>query len=105
VLPVNDTCVYGTWWDSYPYSCLSVCALHPMYLRLAALAEPLPPDLKEAVEAARRRLDGHQARARRAGRLAARWPLLRESGGGCLSSCPSRAQPRALGPLKPRLQP
>lgn len=29
VLPVNDTCVYGTWYDSYPYSTLSVHALHP----------------------------------------------------------------------------
>ena len=29
MLPVNDTSVNGTWWDSYPYSSLSVFALHP----------------------------------------------------------------------------
>lgn len=33
VLPVNDTCVYGTWYDSYPYSTLSVHALHPQVWR------------------------------------------------------------------------
>ena len=27
ILPVNDTGVYGTWWDSYPYSSLSVHAI------------------------------------------------------------------------------
>ena len=36
VLPVNDTCVYGTWWDSYPYSTMSVFALHPQVCELAA---------------------------------------------------------------------
>lgn len=40
VLPVNDTCVYGNWWDSYPYSTLSVHALHPQYLALRALLDP-----------------------------------------------------------------
>lgn len=30
LLPVNDTGVYSMWWDSYPYSTLSVFALHPM---------------------------------------------------------------------------
>ena len=38
LLPVNDTRVHGTWWDSYPYSSLSVFALHPMYLSLDAVA-------------------------------------------------------------------
>ena len=37
LLPVNDTRVHGTWWDSYPYSSLSVSALHPMYLSLDAV--------------------------------------------------------------------
>lgn len=32
VLPVNDTSVHLDWRDSYPYSSLSVFALHPMYL-------------------------------------------------------------------------
>ena len=33
MLPVNDTSVNGTWWDSYPYSSLSVFALHPQVWR------------------------------------------------------------------------
>ena len=34
VLPVNDTTVHNMWWDSYPYSSVSVFALHPLYLRI-----------------------------------------------------------------------
>ena len=33
-LPINDTTVFGSWRDSYPYSSISVFALHPMYLNL-----------------------------------------------------------------------
>lgn len=32
VLPVNDTTRNGSWRDSYPYSAISVFALHPVYL-------------------------------------------------------------------------
>jgi len=39
ILPVNDTTVHGTWWDSYPYSSVSVFALHPLYLRVQPLIE------------------------------------------------------------------
>ena len=42
VLPVNDTSAYGTWYDSYPYSVISVFALHPLYLNLSALAVSHP---------------------------------------------------------------
>jgi 4-alpha-glucanotransferase len=38
---VNDTSVYKMWWDSYPYSCVSVHALHPLYLSLPDLLEGL----------------------------------------------------------------
>ncbi|HEX7653783.1 MAG TPA: 4-alpha-glucanotransferase, partial [Verrucomicrobiae bacterium] len=38
LLPVNDTSATGTWKDSYPYAAISVFALHPQYLNLAALA-------------------------------------------------------------------
>ncbi|EKE37561.1 hypothetical protein ENUP19_0248G0091 [Entamoeba nuttalli] len=38
-LPVNDTTVYFTWRDSYPYNPNSVQALHPMYLRLSSLTQ------------------------------------------------------------------
>ncbi|MDR0419572.1 MAG: 4-alpha-glucanotransferase, partial [Prevotellaceae bacterium] len=40
VLPINDTTSTCTWTDSYPYSAISVFALHPLYLDLAPL-EPL----------------------------------------------------------------
>jgi 4-alpha-glucanotransferase len=34
VLPVNDTTATHTWKDSYPYSAISIYALHPMYISL-----------------------------------------------------------------------
>lgn len=44
VLPINDTTATHTWTDSYPYSCISVFALHPQYADLNALP---PLDDKE----------------------------------------------------------
>ena len=32
LLPVNDTTTTKTWRDSYPYSAISIYALHPIYL-------------------------------------------------------------------------
>ncbi|MCL2597516.1 MAG: 4-alpha-glucanotransferase [Paludibacter sp.] len=32
ILPVNDTTISGKWTDSYPYSAISIYALHPVYL-------------------------------------------------------------------------
>lgn len=37
LLPVNDTTLTHTWTDSYPYSCVSIYALHPMYCDLHKL--------------------------------------------------------------------
>lgn len=37
ILPVNDTTITHTWWDSYPYNVISNYALHPIYLRLKDL--------------------------------------------------------------------
>lgn len=34
LLPINDTNTTGSWHDSYPYNCISVFALHPVYLSL-----------------------------------------------------------------------
>lgn len=31
LLPINDTTTTKTWTDSYPYSCISIFALHPQY--------------------------------------------------------------------------
>ncbi len=39
LLPVNDTTVTKTWLDSYPYSCVSVFALHPAYLNIDAIGQ------------------------------------------------------------------
>lgn len=43
LLPLNDTTITHTWTDSYPYSCISVFAIHPQYANLHAL-----PELKDA---------------------------------------------------------
>ncbi|KAL5546818.1 hypothetical protein UlMin_006505, partial [Ulmus minor] len=58
LLPINDTSVHGMWWDSYPYSSLSVFALHPLYLRVQALSKDIPQDIKLEIEKARDQLDG-----------------------------------------------
>ena len=36
LLPINDTTMYGTWEDSYPYNPNSTFALHPQYVNLPA---------------------------------------------------------------------
>lgn len=43
LLPINNTTITHTWTDSYPYSCISVFAIHPQYADLHAL-----PELKDA---------------------------------------------------------
>ena len=43
LLPINDTTITHTWTDSYPYSCISIFAIHPQYADLHAL-----PELKNA---------------------------------------------------------
>lgn len=49
LLPINDTTITHTWTDSYPYSCISVFAIHPQYVNLRAL--PALADEKERKEA------------------------------------------------------
>lgn len=41
ILPINDTTSSRTWTDSYPYSAISVYALHPIYLRVDEMSYPL----------------------------------------------------------------
>ncbi len=48
VLPINDTTSTHTWTDSYPYSCISIFALHPQYADLRQL-----PKLADEAEAER----------------------------------------------------
>ncbi|MED6204779.1 4-alpha-glucanotransferase dpe2, variant 2 [Stylosanthes scabra] len=57
LLPINDTSVNMMWWDSYPYSSLSVFALHPLYLRVQALSKNIPKEIKEEIEKAKQQLD------------------------------------------------
>ena len=57
LLPVNDTTTTNTWTDSYPYSCISVFALHPQYADFSSL--PLLADQSARIrfEALRRELN------------------------------------------------
>ncbi|MDY3851884.1 MAG: 4-alpha-glucanotransferase [Prevotella sp.] len=45
VLPINDTTTTHTWTDSYPYSCISIFAIHPQYVDFRQL-----PALNDAAE-------------------------------------------------------
>ena len=47
VLPINDTTISHRWTDSYPYMCISIFSLHPLYVDLTHL-----PALKENKRAA-----------------------------------------------------
>ena len=44
VLPMNDTTTTHTRNDSYPYSAISIYALHPMYISLLDLGELADPE-------------------------------------------------------------
>eukprot|EP00884_Botryococcus_braunii_P017590 jgi/Botrbrau1/4514/Bobra.60_2s0005.1 len=58
LLPVNDTSVHDTWWDSYPYSSVSVFALHPIYLSLKSTLRESAPEIEAAISAAQEKLEG-----------------------------------------------
>ena len=57
VLPINDSTITHTWTDSYPYSCISIFAIHPQYACLHKL--PLLDDKgkREKYEKERRELN------------------------------------------------
>ncbi len=57
ILPVNDTTATHTSADSYPYAAISAFALHPIYLNLAAVANPANKKLLSALEPERLRLN------------------------------------------------
>jgi 4-alpha-glucanotransferase len=57
ILPVNDTTATHTWGDAYPYSAISVFALHPIYLNLAQVAGTQDKELLKSLEAERSRLN------------------------------------------------
>lgn len=57
VLPVNDTTTTHTWTDSYPYSCISIFALHPMYVDLSQLPPLADGEARRRFETLRRELN------------------------------------------------
>lgn len=61
ILPVNDTSATGTWTDSYPYSAISVMALHPIYISITGIGPIKNPGHKASYTRERRALDSLQA--------------------------------------------
>lgn len=57
ILPINDTTITHTWTDSYPYSCISVFALHPQYADLTQLPALKDEEQRKKFEALRRELN------------------------------------------------
>lgn len=57
VLPINDSTTTHTWTDSYPYSCISIFALHPQYADLNALPPIADKAERERFEALRQELN------------------------------------------------
>ena len=57
ILPINDTTTTHTWTDSYPYSCISIFALHPQYADLTALPPIADPAKREEMEQLRQELN------------------------------------------------
>ncbi len=56
-LPINDTILYHTNYDSYPYNAVSVYALHPIYLHLEKLGKLKDKKLKAYFEAQKKELN------------------------------------------------
>ena len=57
LLPINDTTLTHTWTDSYPYSCISIFALHPMYCDLRQLPAIADAKVASEMEALRQELN------------------------------------------------
>lgn len=53
ILPINDTTSSHGWTDSYPYSAISVFALHPLYLRIEDMGYKMPAEFAVELDAAR----------------------------------------------------
>ena len=61
VLPMNDTTTTHTWKDSYPYSAISVYALHPMYICLWQMGALKNADLVAFYKAKQEELNAKDA--------------------------------------------
>ncbi len=57
ILPINDTTITHTWTDSYPYSCISIFALHPQYVDLTSLPAIADEEQRAHFEALRQELN------------------------------------------------
>ena len=57
VLPINDTTSTHTWTDSYPYSCISIFAIHPQFADLRQLPAVADKEKAVAFEALREELN------------------------------------------------
>lgn len=57
VLPINDTTITHTWTDSYPYSCISIFALHPQYVDFRQLPPLADSKKAEKMERLRKELN------------------------------------------------
>lgn len=53
LLPINDTTSDGSWRDSYPYNCISVMALHPIYINIPEIGDFPTEDMKREYEEGR----------------------------------------------------
>ena len=56
-LPINDTILYHSNYDSYPYNAVSVYALHPVYLHLDALGKLKDPERRAYFAAKKKSLN------------------------------------------------
>jgi 4-alpha-glucanotransferase len=56
-LPINDTILYHTNYDSYPYNAVSVYALHPVYLHLEKVGKIKDKERKAYYEARKAELN------------------------------------------------
>ncbi|MEI8085644.1 MAG: 4-alpha-glucanotransferase [Paludibacter sp.] len=57
ILPINDTILYHTNYDSYPYNAVSVYALHPIYLHLESVGKLKDKKLRAYFETQKQELN------------------------------------------------
>ncbi|RMG56551.1 MAG: 4-alpha-glucanotransferase [Bacteroidetes bacterium] len=57
ILPINDTVATHTFVDSYPYSAISVYALHPMFAHMPAMGRLQDAELQAAIDTQAARLN------------------------------------------------
>ncbi|MDR1097807.1 MAG: 4-alpha-glucanotransferase [Tannerella sp.] len=61
LLPVNDTTRSHTWQDAYPYSAISIYALHPLYINIPMLGNLKDPERVRFYSAIQQKLNAADA--------------------------------------------